>query len=118
MIIDDVSVKVKIVGSDKLLAQAQVIFGDLIETKGWRIMPSHVAHPKFQEKLWIQPPVYKAGFKWHPLVFVTDELLYGQIEEKIYNTYQSVRRNTPPDFKPTDQLSNEEAEIKEIDIPF
>jgi len=121
MTIDDITVRIKLIDPPRstLLAQAEVIFNDLIETKGWRIMPSQKIHPKFQELLWIQPPVHKVGFQYHPTVFIADKLLYEQVEEKIYYKYRSVKSNTPPS-NPSTATSGEdkEQEVNINDINF
>jgi DNA-binding cell septation regulator SpoVG len=96
MTIDDIKVQIKMSSSSALLAQASVIFDGVIETKGWRIMPSTKVHPRFQEPLWIQPPSYHVGNMYKPIVYIANKEIYSQVEEKIFNEYTRARRLTPP----------------------
>ena len=93
----DIKVKVRINQKGNLLAQADVVFGDIIEIHGWRVMSSTKIHPRFQEQLWIQEPCYRsANGKWKPIVWIADKKLYEEIESKIYDTYTLTKANTPP----------------------
>lgn len=92
--IEDITVKIKLRQTGKMLAQAEIIFGNIIETKGWRIMFSDKIHPRFQEGLWIQPPSYRTAWKWNPVIYINNRTLYDLIEEKIYNAYRLERTNT------------------------
>jgi len=107
--ISDIQVKVRMMDNPKLLAQATVVIFGIVEIHGWRVMPSTKVHPKFQEQLWIQPPVYKAGAGWKPIIWITDIELYTEIESLIYDTYLQAKVKTPPTTK--DEVSID-------DIPF
>jgi len=85
--ISDIEVRIKLLQKPKILAQAELIILNQVEIKGWRISPSQHAHEKFQENIWIQPPSYKAGYKYKPITYISDKKLYSQIEEKIYDAY-------------------------------
>jgi hypothetical protein len=92
---DDIEVRLKIINKPPMLARVAVIFGKTVETNGWRVLTSveGIIHPRFQEKIWIQPPSYMAGrekngkVKYSPLVWVANEKLYAAIEDKIYDAY-------------------------------
>jgi hypothetical protein len=89
IIADDIEVRLKIINKPPMLAQAEVIIGTNVETKGWRVLQSVKGklHPRFQEPLWVQPPCYRAGKQYKPLVYINDKKLYEAIENKIYNAY-------------------------------
>lgn len=95
--IEDISIKIILKNSKTMLAQAEVIFFELLETKGWRIMESNKTHPKFQEYIWIQPPCYKTNNSYKPLLFINNKLLYEELEEKIYNAYSLKKIHEKPD---------------------
>lgn len=92
---DDIEVRLILNNKPPMLARASVIFGKTVETHGWRVLISVEGkiHPRFQEKIWVQPPSYIAGrekngkIKYNPLVWVANEKLYAAIEDKIYDAY-------------------------------
>lgn len=89
--INNIIVKIRLQSSERLLAQVEVIFFNVVETKGWRIMTSKVLHPRFQEPIWIQPPSFRAKSSWHLTVYINDRRLYEFIEEKIYDEFHKTR---------------------------
>ena len=89
--VNDIEVRVKLLQKPKILAQAELVILNQIEIKGWRISPSQHIHEKFQENIWIQPPSYRAGYKYKPIAYISDKNLYSQIEEKIYDAYHKKR---------------------------
>ncbi len=95
--IDDITIKIRILNRPWLLAQATVIFCDILETKGWKVLRSTKMHDRFQEEIWIQAPSFSKGVingkeVWDEIIWVNDKELYKQIEEKIYNAF-FVKRN-------------------------
>jgi hypothetical protein len=90
----DIKVKLQLTDKSPMIARATVIFGEIIETHGWRIFKSikNVMHPKLQEYIWIQPPSYPAGKKWKPIVWTDDKDLYSYIEECLYDALCQKRR--------------------------
>jgi len=95
--IDDITIKIRMLNRPWLLAQATVIFFDILETKGWKVLRSTKTHPRFQEEIWIQAPSFSKGVingkeVWDEIIWVNDKNLYNQIEEKIYNAF-FVKRN-------------------------
>lgn len=91
MILTNIKVKIRLLNSETLLAQATVIFDDLIETHGWKILRSIHMHPKFQENIWIQAPSYKPGGTWKEIVYITDRKLHEEIQDKIYDAYHMAK---------------------------
>ena len=85
--IQDIKIKIKLLDSLTILAQATVILFDCWEEKGWKILKSDRIHPVFQEEIWIQAPSYHRFGKWHEIVFINDRPLYDKVQEKIYDAY-------------------------------
>ncbi|NMB56543.1 hypothetical protein GYA19_01225 [Candidatus Beckwithbacteria bacterium] len=124
--IDDITIKIRMFNHPKLIAQAQVIFFNILETKGWKIMPSNRRHPRFQEEIWIQPPGYPNGIKngkqtYGLTVWVNDKKLYDQIEEKIYDAFCMLRNKEEGEkniaeatYK--DEVDKNDEKLEEIDI--
>lgn len=107
--IDEIEVSIKLTRNPKMvLAQATLTFGDLIEIHGFTVSKSQQIHSKFQEKIWIQPPKIKYGSFWVKLVFIKNQDLWSEIEEKIYNEFR---------LKFVGEISNEE-EVNIDEIPI
>lgn len=85
---DDIKIKIKLLESKSLLAQATVIIFDVWEEHGWKVLKSDRIHPEFQEELWIQAPSYKVGGQWKELVFINDKDLFETVQERIYDAYR------------------------------
>jgi hypothetical protein len=82
------SVEIKTINRGRLLAIATVIFNEVVESKGWRIMKSNFSHPRFHRKIWIQPPSYtnSQGERGHQ-TYINSKQLYEEIENEIYRKY-------------------------------
>lgn len=87
----NIKVKIRLLNSETLLAQATVIFDDLIEIHGWKILRSSKIHPEFQEKLWIQSPSYKQRDSWREIVYILDRRLNDEIQRRIYDAYHMAK---------------------------
>lgn len=85
--IDEIIVKVKIVDEGKLKAIISLEFGDFL-VKGFRIRSSEFTDTR-GDKLWLMPPSYQGGFKWHPIFFVPDKELWAKLENKIMSEYKN-----------------------------
>lgn len=101
-----------------ILARATVIFLEVVETKGWKVLRSTKRHPRFQEELWFQAPSFPRGTKngkpdWEETVWVADRRLYEEIEEKLYNSYRSARDKEEGKDGAIEAMNQSE----EIDIP-
>lgn len=111
--INDIKVKVKLLKSEKILAQATVTLFDVWEEHGWKILRSDRIHPDFQEKIWIQAPSFNTFGSWKEIVFIDDRRLYNQVQEKIYDAY-CLAKNKIGEESPFE--ANEE--VNPDDIPF
>ena len=113
--IDDITVKIKLLKSETILAQATVILFDIWKEHGWKVLKSDREHPKFQEYLWIQAPSYKYFGEWREIIFIDDRQLYEQVQEKIYDAYHLARSKQPNQY-PTDKEEKQDATEEKIDI--
>jgi hypothetical protein len=114
--IDDITIKIRLLNRSWLLAQATVIFSDIIETKGWKILRSTKKHTRFQEELWIQAPSFQKAIKngkgiWDEIIWVNDRGLYDQIEEKIYDAFCAKRIKENGEEGIAQAMKDEEIEI-------
>lgn len=89
--ISDVKVKITLVEKEKMLARATVIFFDVIETHGWRVMPSEHEHPQFGELIWIQAPSFKTFKGWKEIVYIPDKRAWELVNERIYDAFCMAR---------------------------
>ncbi|GIW69349.1 MAG: hypothetical protein KatS3mg101_0096 [Patescibacteria group bacterium] len=116
--IDDITIKIRMLNRPWLLAQATVIFSDIIETKGWKILRSTKMHERFQEEIWIQAPSFSKGAingkeVWDEIIWINDRRLYEQIEEKIYNAFFAKRNKENGEQGVAEARKQKE----EIDVP-
>lgn len=113
--ISDIKIKIKLLKSETVLAQATVILFDVWEEHGWKILKSNRIHPVFQEKVWIQAPSYKKFGDWKPLIFINDRKLYEQVQQKIYDAFFMAQNRK----EGQDSLEKEKNEkVNPEDIPF
>jgi hypothetical protein len=77
-----------------MLARVSVILFDCFETHGWRIMPSKILHPLFNEYLWIQGPAIqdKRTKEWKDIVYISDKNTYEMIISKIFDSFFMARQ--------------------------
>jgi len=115
----DIKVRIKLLNSDTLLAQATVFFFEVLETHGWKVLKSNRMHPIFGEEVWIQAPSYKrqknGKTDWKEIIYITDKKLYEQILEKIYDSYHMTR------MKKAGEKSIEKNKVEEVnpeEVPF
>jgi len=113
---DDIQVKIKLVNSGNILAQATVILFGIWEEHGWKIIKSNWTHLKFGENIWIQPPSYQRSGKWTEIVFINNRAIYELVLEKIYDAYHLAKLRTPPDQNPTSAATQEIVRDEELDI--
>lgn len=86
---EEIIVKVKFVDQAKLKAIISLDFGDFT-VKGFRVMQSEFKNDNGDE-LWLTPPSYLGGTRWHPIFFVPDKELWKQLESKIWEEYKIQR---------------------------
>jgi hypothetical protein len=113
--INDITVKVKLLKSDTILAQATVILFDVWIEHGWKILKSDRLHPQFQDYVWIQAPSYKFIGKWNEIVFIDDSKLFDQVVEKIYDAYH-LARSKDPNYGAKEPVSTEVVNLDDINI--
>lgn len=102
--IEKIVIKVKLT-EGKMKAIVALDFGEVV-LRGFRILDSQFENDK-GEKLWITPPVYPGGGKYHPIVFFPNKQLWEQISARILAAYQEANKNR---YKKTFDLSDEEAD--------
>lgn len=104
--ISDIEIQIKLAKKPgNVLAQASVTFLESIEIHGFTISRSQHEHPKFQEKIWIQPPKIRVGIFWKKITWFQEDL-WVAIEEKIYDKYHLLRTAYPQ--------NNEEVDIDDL----
>ena len=84
---NEVKVKIKMISSGSILAQATIILFDVWEEKGWKVLKSNREHPTFQDYVWIQAPSFNTAGQWKEIVFVNDKRLYEEVQQKIFDAY-------------------------------
>lgn len=129
----DITVKnVVLLNSATMLARATVIFFEVIETHGWKILKSKKQHERFGEELWIQAPSYRKKWQteqsknsdpWRETVYINDRRTRDLIEEMIYDAYHlkvinSQNLTDSENKEDTADLSNVLEEVNPDDIPF
>lgn len=87
----DIKIKIKLLNSTTILAQATVILFDCWEEHGWKILKSNRIDPISQEEIWIQAPSYRLGNGWKEIVFINDRELYDTVLSKIYDAYHMAK---------------------------
>lgn len=90
--IDQIEVFLKPIKTGYDLASVSIIIGEVITIHGFRISKSQQIHPRFQEKIWIQPPKYRIGPYYKLLMYIDDNKLYSDLEEKIYNKFNQMKQ--------------------------
>ncbi|KKQ23744.1 MAG: hypothetical protein US40_C0007G0058 [Candidatus Roizmanbacteria bacterium GW2011_GWC2_37_13] len=113
--IDDITVKIKLLKSETILAQATIILSDVWKEHGWKVLKSDRLHPKFQEYLWFQAPSYKFMGKYWEIVFIDDNKLYEAVIEKIYDAYCLARSKNPTQNEKEETIT-EEVSLDDIDL--
>lgn len=109
--ISDISIKIKILSSDTIFAQATVILFDEWEEHGWKVLKSKKINDLYGEEVWIQAPSYKNGGIWKELVFVNNPQLFQAVQDKIYNAFKYAR-----DKKEALSGENKEVNINPIEV--
>ncbi|MDD5146889.1 MAG: hypothetical protein PHN39_04100 [Candidatus Pacebacteria bacterium] len=87
--VEKIGIKIKLT-EGKLKAIVGLDFGDVI-IRGFRIQESQHENDR-GEKIWVTPPSYLGGGKWHPIAFFSDKDLWKKIEGKIYDAYAEVMK--------------------------
>lgn len=89
--IEGILIKVKLITEGKLKAIVSLDFDSFV-LRGFRIQESQYEDGKGR-KLWIVPPSYRGGVKYHPIVFFPDKNIWEEIQERIFDAYQEAQKN-------------------------
>ena len=87
---NEIRIKVKITDG-KVKAIICVDFGDFI-VKGFRIQESQYDNSRGQ-KLWLTPPAYLGGGRYHPIFFAPDKSVWDKLESLIWETYETAKND-------------------------
>lgn len=122
---DDIKVKIKLLNSETVYAQAEVILFDYWHEKGWKILKSTKSHYQFGDYVWIQSPCFKVGSQWKEIVFIENRKVYELVQEVIYDAYHVAKYKSDGEEGVTETNTNsepvdekEQENIGEINIPF
>ena len=86
---EEIRIKVKIT-EGKVKGIVSVDFGDFI-IKGFRVQESQFENTR-GEKLWLTPPAYLGGGRYHPIFFAPDKAIWEQLEAKIWEAYDTASK--------------------------
>ncbi len=114
--INDITVKIKLLKSKTMLAQATVILFDVWKEHGWKVLKSDRPHPKFQDYLWFQAPSYRLGSSWYEIVFIDDPELYEAVIEKIYDAYHLAKSKQPDQEIKEEEINTEDVDLENINL--
>ncbi len=103
--LQDISVR-PVTKKTSVIARADILIGGL-RIHGIRIQKSQFTHPRFQEKIQIEPPSIPTGPYWMKVVYFEDKELWQAIEEKIYDEFR--RLDLP--YEPLMSVNPEEIPI-------
>lgn len=120
--INDIKVKITLSEKEPMLARATVIFFEVIETHGWRVMTSAHEHPQFGERLWIQAPSFKTFKNWKEIVYIPDKKTWELVNERIYDAF-CMMRNKKTGLEGVSEAEkvesqNSSKEVNDDDIQF
>ena len=111
--INSIKVQVKVLESQKLKAIIGLDFGDFV-VRGFRVMESQFDNPR-GDKLWLTPPSYLGGGRYHPIFFMPEKSLWEALQAKIWDEYY---KETETHYKKRMDLKNDDIiEISSNDLP-
>jgi len=119
--INDIKIKIKMLKSETVLAQATVILFDTWEEHGWKVLKSNRIHPVFQDEVWIQAPSYKqrnedGEIKWQEVIFINNKQLWQEVQKKIYDAYYMARIKGTNQESPRKESQDEKINVDEIPL--
>lgn len=83
--IEEITTKIKILDDKKTKAIIGLDFGEFV-VRGFRIQESQYKNEK-GDPLWLTPPSYLGGGRYHPIFFVPDKELWKELESRIWKDY-------------------------------
>ena len=104
--LEEITVKAKIIEGQKLKAIIGLDFGDFV-VRGFRILESEFDNLR-GEKMWLTPPSYQGGGRYHPIFYIPDKELWQKLEEKIWDEY---KRQLDEHYKKRMDISDEDIGI-------
>jgi DNA-binding cell septation regulator SpoVG len=84
--LEEISLKIKILEDKKTKAMIAVDFGDFV-VRGFRISESQFDNMN-GEKLWLTPPSYQGGGRYHPIFFMPNKEQWQELEKLIWKEYE------------------------------
>lgn len=122
---DDIKIKIKLLKSETVYAQAEVILFGYWHEKGWKVLKSNRSHFHFVDHIWIQAPCFKVGGQWKEIVFIENRKVYELVQEVIYDAYHIAKYKSDgeegvaeTDTNPEPETGKEQEDIGEINVPF
>lgn len=120
--INDIKIKITLSDKKPMLARATVVFFDIIEIHGWRVLESEHEHPQFGERIWIQAASFKVFKNWKEIVYISDKRSWELVNERIYDAFcmaRSKRIGTEGmEAAEKTESTNSGEEVNPDDIPF
>ena len=83
--LEEIVFKIKILEDKKTKAIIGLDFGDIV-VRGFRIIESQFENVN-GEKLWLTPPSYQGGGRYHPIFFMPDKAQWQELEKRIWVEY-------------------------------
>jgi hypothetical protein len=119
----DLKVKIKLLKSETVYAQAEIILFDIWHEKGWKILKSNRPHYQFGENIWIQAPCFRVGNQWKEIVFIENREIYELVQEVIYDAYHMAKYKSDGEEGVNEVDTNPEGNkgyeiTEEKDLPF
>jgi len=104
--LDKIGVKIKILDDKKTKAIIGLDFGDFV-VKGFRVQESQYENYK-GDLLWLTPPSYQGGGRYHPMFYIPNKELWKDMEVKIWGEY----------YKQQDEHFKKRLDITDDDLPI
>ena len=87
--IEKIEIKLRILDQKKVKAIVNLDFGDFV-VRGFRIMESQFENMN-NDRLWLIPPSYYSGNRYHPVFFIIEKNLWKELEARIWDEYGKKR---------------------------
>ena len=82
-------IRVKILDDKRTHAIITLDFGDFV-VKGFRVQQSQFTNFK-GDNLWVTPPSYQSGGRYHPMFFVPEKEKWAALEQLIWKAFYAKR---------------------------
>ncbi len=84
--IDEIKISIKFIENKKTKAILSLDFGEVV-VKGFRISESQYEND-LGDKLWLQPPSYVGGGRYHSIFFMADKEQWKNLEKRIWSEFK------------------------------